>query len=247
MVDKLKIYGSYQDSLNNLKMIGGHNSTNYMIGGNVRYNIRNNIIDWELLKSTDINPAIKINQINSLFKFRKFISDPKELYYEISNILNLSNLEFGKMMERSLNLDEPIILQLRKLFYILNEYDYGDIFQIEFCKLEPIKRLNSLLTMLENTDIKVSSSVYEKIEKHFNNIKNMIEKKNNLFLHNFYTKSIKSIESIESIKNIENNKNIDDIIDIFIKKYEEWFDILEKVEKINVNIAFELEKISDLI
>lgn len=168
MEESLKIYGSYQDTFNESVM--GHNNTKYIVGGNSRYNLRNNTIEFESLKAADLDVGIKIKQINTLLRLNPYILDMEELCQYLNTVLEKPTHEIISFLENSLNLKEPINIVLRKLFYILIKYDTMDQTRVEFCKLEPVVRTKKLVDSLNDLNIPILSKHMDNLEKCYQEI-----------------------------------------------------------------------------
>jgi hypothetical protein len=263
MEEKLTIYGSYQDTFQ--ESVIGHNDTKYIVGGNGRYNLRNNTIEFELLKSTDIEPTIKTKQISTLLKLRPHIDDPQELCQYLNALLDKPIEEIIRFLEKSLDLKEPITIVLRKLFYILIKHDKDDKTHIEFCKLEPTVRIKQLLEALTQLDIPIILKHINKLTNLYEEIKGLVSQKTDLIgLLDTESDTSPYITVEESYKDdvsendispyIEENSpssksqcDLDPILDQLIDIYTKTYPTLEKIEVININISKNLEKICQLL
>lgn len=232
-----EIFGSYEKSLTELRTIMGHNNTIYMVGGNARFYLKSGIQEWELSSKMDIKSQIKI--INQILNISPQIIDPDDMYIFLLEINKLSGHKFIKFMEKSMKLYEPIEIQLRKLFYtILDKFTDGgknDKYHTEFCKYEPLYRINTLLNTLDQNDLKmpISNENYQKIYNAYNDIKNIIESKNDeTFTHN---------------PNIDSKSNLTSLMDFIIKSYKLLFPILKNIERKNIKISKNIEIISDVV
>lgn len=230
-----EIFGSYENSLNDSKMLIGHNDTTYMVGGNARYNLKSNIEEWELASNSNVTNLIKI--INQMLNISPQITDSDNLYIFLQEVNKLQKIEFIKFMEKSLNLYEPIQIQLRKIFYvILDKFTNGgknDKYHIGFCKFEPLTRINNLLNALDQNDLSISitDEQYDKIYNQYQKIKDLTESKH---ADLNFTLGGDSIDSVDSLKSL---------MDHIIESHKPLFPILNDIEKKNIQIA---ECLSDM-
>jgi len=234
-----EIFGSYEQSLNDSKTLIGHNDITYMVGGNARYNLKSNMEEWKLASKLNQNDQIK--SINQILNIKPQIIDPDELHIFLQELNKLSNNEFVKFMEKSLNLYEPIQIQLRKLFYvILDKFTDGgkdDKYHIGFCQFEPITRINNLLNMLDLKDLEtaVSDEQYDKILDTVGIIKIILGAKQGA--SNFALGG----------NPIDSEADLGSLMDRIIESHKPLFPILNEIEKKNIEIAEKLEIISDAL
>ena len=228
----LEIFGSYEKSLAESKIITGHNNIKYVIGGNARYYTRGNITDWNSIDKSDVK--LQIKTINDILKFPIYIDDEKLLLRALYEINNLHSGDFFKLLEKALNLKESILIQLRRLFYIVKKFITTDTEDktIEFCPYEPIVRIESLLDSWPGMDLDCSE-LYYTLQTPIAKLDQLIEKKNKLL----YLK----------MANSEKKSTITDEMDKFLSSYKNGYQILYNLEKINIEIALQLEKINDLL
>lgn len=242
-----KIVGGYKSSLNDSKIITGYNNIKYMVGGNARYKTRSNVIDWNLVDKTNFGEA-QIKVINEIMQFPEYLTDKKIIYEILVQITKLPNIDFLNLLEKSLNLNEGIIIQLRRLFYIIDKINKIDkidkinkiyIRPTEFCQYEPVNRINILLNL--PTNIMVSDLIEEQLKNLIININNLTNEK--LEIKNQEETS----EFIVIDKNTceKNNLTCEKMTE-FISRYTSTYDALYKIEKINIIISQELEKICNL-
>ena len=235
MEKKLEIFGSYEKGITDSKIIIGHNNTKYIVGGNARYNIRSNIIDWELMKNNSADQKNQINWINSVLKLPKYIDNTDTLCAILQELMSLSHIDFLKFLEKSLNLNEAIIIQLRRLFYIIVQKDTKDMCQIEFCPYEPVKRITQLLDAMNKINtikIGVDLESFDKIKTIVNDIKNIKKLKDS---------------KIDIIFQEQENDNLSKKIDKFVKIYEAVYPELQQIERDNITVAQKIEDICNII
>jgi hypothetical protein len=240
-----EIFGSYEKSLSESKTLIGHNDTTYMVGGNARYNLKSNMEEWELASNSNLNGQINsinlIKIINQILNISPQITDHDELYIFLQELNKLKNDEFVKFMEKSLNLYEPIQIQLRNLFYvILNKFTDGgknDKYHVGFCKFEPLTRINNLLNALDPSDLSVyvTDGQFDKIIEQYTKIKFLIESK--LGDSNFANGGAP----------IDSNDNLKSLMDRIIESHKPLFPILNKIEKKNIEIAECLAAMSEVL
>jgi hypothetical protein len=234
--DTKEIFGSYEKSLSDSKVLIGHNDTNYMVGGNARYNLKSNMEEWALVLNSDTKDQIKA--INQILNIPQQITEPDELYLFLQELNKLQNDEFVKFMEASLNLYEPIQIQLRKLFYvILDKFTDGgkdDKYHIGFCKFEPITRITQLLNALNAGDlaVKVTDNQFNKILALINTIKAIIDSKQG---NSNFALGGAPIDSKADLRSLMNR---------IIESHKSLFPILNQIEKKNIEIAENLEALS---
>jgi hypothetical protein len=231
---KLEIFGSYEKSLTESKIIVGHDKIKYVVGGNARYTTRSNIIDWNLVKSENIGDS-QIKTINNILQFPEYIDDRETLYKLLHQINKLKTSDFLKLLENSLNLKESIMIQLRRLFYIVDKINGvpGYIKPTGFCPYVPVQRIEILLA--ENAEVKLDyTALYKTIHPFVIQYISLIKKKSTLF--NSKLQSVESKSQYNKI-NIEMNK--------FVSLYTSAYDTLHAIENVNVEIAQCFEKICD--
>lgn len=233
----LEKYGSYENSITESKIIKGHNNVKYVVGGNARYKTRSNIIDWDLVDKSNNKSKIKV--INDIMQFPEYIDDSEILCTILNIILKLNDMDFAKLMEKSLNLNESIQVQLRRLFYIIDNINKQAANKYEspttYCPYEPIKRINILLNV-NIKEIPALSLKYSTISNITDNIKNILIKKHKL-------QNIKNATNI----NQDNQKNITNIMDAFMARYTNIYDTLHQIENTNIEVSQEIEQILDLL
>jgi hypothetical protein len=250
--DDLKIYGSYEK---NTKTIKGHNNIRYAVGGTARHNIRSNIIDWKLIQQNDNQQNDnqqndnqqndnqqndnqqndkKIKIINDILNLPEYISDQDSLIEILKEVSNTGTLEF---LIKSLNLNEPIIIQLRRLFYILksNNSTNPNHNDITFCPYDSQTRLNNLLNKLDGISIDVCKE---------SNLRSLIDQIIALYDKK---KSILAGNKAQYEKEVVYGKTLDESIDVFMQLYKNNYQNLFDIENINIDIAQILESISDLL
>jgi hypothetical protein len=240
--DTKEIFGSYEKSLSESKTIKGHNDTTYMVGGNARYNLKSNMEEWELASNSDVNNQIKpinlIKTINQILNISPPITNLDELYIFLQELNKLQNSEFVKFMEKSMNLYEPVQIQLRKLFYVIldkfTNNGKNDKYHIGFCKFEPITRINALLNTLDKGDLEtpISDEQFQKISSAAYSIKTLLESK--LGASNF-TMGGAPIDSEADLKSL---------MDRIVESHKQLFPVLNEIEKKNILIAENLDVIS---
>lgn len=234
--DTKEIFGSYEKSLSDSKTITGHNNTVYMVGGNARYNLKSNIDEWGLAANSGIDNQIKI--INQILNISPQITDSDELSIFLQELIKLKQDEFVKFMEKSMNLYEPIQIQLRKLFYaILDKFtDDGknDKYHIGFCKFEPITRINALLNMLDKADLETPILVeqFQKIADAVAAIEILSESKR---MNINFTIGGAIIDSAVDLK---------PLMDRIVELHGPLFPVLNAIEKKNILIAENINIIS---
>lgn len=182
-------------------LIKGHDDTLYVTGGNAKYNVQSNIVSLEAMKNSK---SVKgFEQID----------------------LQLSNEEFLKELEKSLNLDESIVIQLRRLFYVLPDSKNQDK---KFCHKNPKQ---CILNLLDLTDTDFFNKEKDKIKQIIKGIEYNIEKRD--VIRSKFDKS--QVIGDASIYVFD--------IDVFINIYKKSLPILEEIEQININIAKKIEEL----
>jgi hypothetical protein len=182
-------------------LIKGHDDTLYVTGGNAKYNVQSNIVSLEAMKNS------------------KVVKDFEQID------LQLSDEEFLKELEKSLNLDESIVIQLRRLFYALPNSKNQDK---KFCHKNPKQ---CILNLLDLTDEDVFNKEKDKIKQIIKGIEYNIEKRD--VVRSKFDKS--QITGEASIYVFD--------IDVFINIYKKSLPILEEIEQININIAKKIEEL----
>lgn len=226
-------FGSYRDNINNSEIIQGHENTLYVMGGNAQYNIQSNMISWDNIKnSSELSSKDQIILINQILRLPSKIESKDALNKKIEEILGLPNKDFIEFLENSLNLNESIIVELRRLFYIFIECDAknkkADKIDKKFCHKNPKK---CIIDLLESTSILtdlVTSN--NSIVKMLKEIEAEIEKRNEI--RNAFNKIPNDTDDIE--KNMDN----------FIDNCKDASSTLEEIESINNSIAKKLEKLA---
>jgi hypothetical protein len=242
MIANLEIFGSYEASLNESKIMKGHNNINYVVGGNARYFTRSNIIDWNSVSKMNIGDA-KIRVINDIIKFPTYIDNHEMLCQAVHEINKLTNMEFLKLLENSLNLKESLVIQLRRLFYIIDKINASQNSEnsiisnysrpIEFCPYEPIKRIEILLDAWPDLDMDYNTLYY--------NINPIA-----LQLSRLNKKKIKLYDFKLPVTNLKKS-TITTEMDKFINLYTSSYKVLHDIENINIEIAKKIEKINDIL
>lgn len=240
----LEIFGSYEMSLTESKIITGHNKIKYVVGGNARYQTRSNIIEWNMVNKPNMGNA-QVKVINDILQFPEYIDDREVLYHLLQEVNKLPDEDFFKLLENSLNLKEALIIQLRRLFYIIdrmntmqnqpNSITPNYVRPTEFCQYEPIKRISILLEAGSNSDTD-QTELYNQIKPLVDNFERLVDKKNKLF-----TTLLKYKVSKQKTTDISSEMNK------FIEKYLATYDVLHKIELSNVMIAQSLETILNLM
>jgi hypothetical protein len=212
--DELEIYGSYEKDIANTKLITGHKNIRYMVGGTARYNIRSNIVDLRMMPETK-SPEEKIKLVADILNINaNTLTDQTKLY---------------DTFIKSLKLNEPINIQLRRLFYILK--DRYPSAKTEFCQFEPKVRIFKLLDEIGTDDIQLTSIQKEELNKFIFEVNDLCNKRAGI------SKNI----------NIQPNKNNDELIDMIIDYYKNNYETLYEIEDINIQIALLLEKIAETL
>lgn len=231
---ELLVYGSYEKSLHQTEVIVGHQNVVYMVGGNAHYNVRSNVIDWRLSQAE--NAANLVGQINSILNLSTYVDDELILSNLLDELAELNFTDLIKFLEKSLRLNEAVCIQLRRLFYIIqNIANHGKVEQepeIKFCPYEPVTRINRLL---EQANIMINSQDYDNIITLIEEANELIHKKREITTDqpNPY-KTGQDQDILEKISN-------------FIKIYGEIYPALEETEKLNIQIAKKLESICNIL
>lgn len=241
MTTNLEIFGSYEASLNESKIIKGHNGINYVVGGNARYFTRSNIIDWTAVSKENIGEA-KIRVINDIMRFPTYIDDRELLLQTLHEINKLPSTEFLKLLENSLNLKESLLIQLRRLFYIIDKINASMnsedsiipnyIRPTEFCPYEPVRRIEILLEAWPTLD-KDYDRLFYKITPLVSQLYKINKKKSKLYEFKLDSNIKKSTITAE--------------MDNFITLYTSAYEVLHNIENINIGIAQKIEKINNIL
>jgi hypothetical protein len=200
---ELEIYGSYEQT--NTKMITGHNAR-YMVGGTARHTVRSNIVDLRMI------PKEKSEEEKT-----KLVSD----------ILNIDPTELYSAFIKTLKFDEPINIQLRRLFYILKTR-YPST-KTSFCQFEPKVRIFKLLDEIDTPNIhQITPAQKEQLDKLIAEIYDLCRKR-------------------DAISKSDNWIGDESIVDRIIDYYKNNYKALYKIEDINIQIAQLLERMSEIL
>jgi hypothetical protein len=116
IVESVNVYLGASSNIPPMEILGGYDA-NYSVGNNALYKIRGNILDWKLLPKKS-NKLKQIQTVNDILNLGKFIDNPKTLCKIIKEIYNLPDADLMKALSKSLNLQEPLEIALRKLYYV---------------------------------------------------------------------------------------------------------------------------------
>lgn len=254
MEDQLRVFGSYDESCKNAETIKGHNNTRYTIGGNARFNSRGSSIDWfltigssqlTLFDNDKIDKNI-IDSINSTLNINPEIEDPDKLSQLLDKLIQLQGKEFLKTMARILKLTEPIMIELRRMHYIilkLKDIQEGDRSYIKFCPYEPSLRMKNIMV----DGLKISKVNASNVNMISSDISRLISEINDIEFDN--PNSISNI--IEEYPDKKSNENkiekLKKQFSEFVTLYTDTFPQLEKMEKLYVRISKKLESICDIL
>jgi hypothetical protein len=213
--DELEIYGSYEKGMANTKLITGHKNIRYMVGGTARYNIRSNIMDLRMMPETK-SPEEKIKLVADILNINvNTLTDQTKLY---------------DTFIKSLKLNEPINIQLRRLFYILKSRCPST--KTDFCQFEPKVRICKLIDEIGTDDIQLTSIQKEELNKLISEVNDLCHKRAGI------SKNI----------NIQpNKKDNDELVNMIIDYYKNNYETLYEIEDINIQIAQLLEKIAEIL
>lgn len=234
----LEIYGSYEKSISESKIIKGHGNIKYVVGGNARYATRSNIIEWGLVVKSPVAKQIKV--INDILQFPQYLDDHETLQAVLHEINALSAKDFYKLLENSLQLKDALMIQLRRLFYIIDvlcQKQSTSIIQhnykrpTEFCPYEPVKRIQMLLDVWH--DDKDYTKVYAALKPLLMDFIVLLQKKYKLL-----STKLKSAKAAHDITGEMN---------VFVVRYKSAYNTLDALEKINVQVAQRMEKILDVL
>lgn len=235
----LEIYGSYEKSISESKIIKGHGNIKYVVGGNARYATRSNIIEWELVAKSPVAKQIKV--INDILQFPQYLDDHETLQAVLHEINTLSAKDFYKLLENSLQLKDALMIQLRRLFYIIdtlcqkqsvaNAIQHNYKRPTEFCPYEPVKRIQMLLDVWH--DDKDYTKMYSALKPLLMTFIVLTQKKHKLLA--IKLKLAKSAHDVTTEMNA------------FVTRYKSAYNTLDALEKINVQLAQRMEKILDVL
>lgn len=221
-----------------MQKIIGHDATTYVIGGNASYNIRGNILDWE-----SDNKLNKIELTNQILNLPNKL-DSNELVIMLKKLLNLQNIDFVKFLEKSLNLREAIIIQLRRLFYSFDKFDSLSKKNKVFCHKDP---KTCILTLIKNSSLNLShlnlSNLEKSLEEIISDIENEIKKREEL-------RSFLSFKDGNDKKNKDKknkDKKIEKYMSILINRCKVALPTLEQIEQSNNAIAKHMERMANIM
>jgi hypothetical protein len=227
--DELKIYGSYEKSITDTKIITGHNNTRYTVGGTARYNIRSNIVDLRMMPETkSIEEKIKL-VANILDIDSNTLSNPTKLY---------------DAFIKSLKLNEPINIQLRRLFFILK--DRYPSTETTFCQFEPKVRILKLLDEIGINDVQITAIQIEQLNKIISEVNDLCHKRARISKI-INIQPIHQSHQTTSLDSDDQNDNEHEIVDTIIDYYKNNYETLYEIENINIQIAQLLEKIAEIL
>lgn len=239
-----KIYGSYEQNQTKCTVITGHNNTKYLVGGDARFNIRSKILDWKLCRVRQIRKSI----IKIIFKIpsdNEVYDDPKLINEIVEEVINLKPKDFIKCLENSLDLNESLKIEFRRLFYNIQSYDIDDKTRTEYCPFEPIVRIKALLT--EMPELLIPTRKAAQIPLYIEYVNKFLEKKKSIY------KSIKK-EKMEApnyiVPDYERTKDeirMENSMDKFLAYYEHYYKVLDALEEVNIEIARNLDIIAVMI
>lgn len=239
----LEIYGSYEKSLSESKTITGHDNIKYVVGGNARYATRSNIIDWQSVSTSHFGTT-QIKIINDIFNFPEYISDQETLLVLLYEINKLKSSNFYKLLENSLNLKESLVIQLRRMFYIIdaictkqnitNALTHNYTRPTEFCQYEPVKRIHILLEHWRETDTNCTT-LYAALKPLIIQFIKLTQQKHKLLSTPLKKSSVK--QTIDLVAEMST----------FVSRYKKSYDTLHTIENTNVKIACVLESINAVL
>jgi hypothetical protein len=244
------------------------------MGGNSRNNARGIVIDWNLALKTfnktshklgsqpKKSKEILIHHINKILNLVEYVHNPETLCELLHEMFELQPSDYVKFLEHTLNLNEAIIIQLRKLFYVFVELDKDDKYRVEFCPFTPIARIEKLLDLMhadkenEALSYEIKDSKFKELEDIIDEIKEYVYKRDiirdnansNDTLKNILKDGIK----VESMDYNEHNNDkvlfnkLIQYMDKFIKSCEILYKSLDDIEKINIEIASKIERLASI-
>lgn len=252
MEEKLKIFGSYEDSVKNTQQIIGHDNTSFIVGGNARNNVRSNIIDWNLTKKFMTNKNVSdervekmlIEQINIILNLKTFVNDKSALCEIIDKVLALDAKSMLRFFETSLDLKEAIVIELRRLFYVIA--DLIDDETTKFCPYEPVKRIRALTGIHDIWINDVELENFDNINAELRKLVNLRGQINDLF-EIFMSRRGSSKISNAVDKQPQHQDPLMNKMDNFIKLYVKIFKHISAVEKLNIAFAQKIGEICTLL
>lgn len=252
--EQLVIYGSYEKAMEDTQQIKGHNNTMYTIGGNARFNARNCVIDWYLINDTQGKKIFEdehdeqqiVQLIHSLLKINPPIKDQTELSNYLNSLINSDSKTFLNEFIKVLKINEPILICLRRLHYIILKMLNIDKNHSEFksfCPYEPVDRLRKIMN---NHSLPISKVKANNITMISLDTNRLIDEVKNIYFDNpsikskYITHSLtkKDQPQIEKIK-----EQFAELISLFTKA----FPLLEQIEHLYIRIASKLESICDIL
>lgn len=238
--DKLEIYGSYEKSLNESKTIKGHAGIKYVMGGTARYVTRSNVIDWDMTNKTKFNDQY-IQVINQIMNFPEYVTDADVLTKLLTEITKMNLTNFIKLMEKSMNLNEAIMIQLRRLFYVIDainvktDVDYVRV--AEFCPYEPLVRIRKLLSVMK---VHGDFIYYKDIEPLMNELQRLLQEKDVL-----PTMQPSIVATDFTI--MKDTFKLTKLMNKFMEMYSWSYPTFHKLENINIEISKVMEQIIDYL
>ena len=241
-----KIFGSYEKCTSVMK---GHNNVKYTVGGNARYNLKSIFNEWRLFMTIpdQIRSDVHLKEfINQVFRL-PHINNVDSLCTVLGGILELNSRDFLKSVEKNLNLYEPIILQLRKLFYVIldkcTDKGNNDKYRVEFCQHEPITRITKLLEMIPGDDICGFKYNFAQLLTINNKIHILMIQKESIYNSikiRFKERISAEVFSYDYSRLFDKTKKI-------MLVYKALFPIMKKIEEKNISIAKQICKINKIL
>ncbi len=226
---------SYIDNGTEIAIVRGHDDTKYMIGGNAEFNIKDKI---SLYKQSlgNIQDVILISLFDDMFPYLS-IKTKSDVDDKLKYIENVDNDELIEILENSLQLNESIIIQLRRLFYIFLDLEKDnpkydkDLKTKLFCHKNPNKCIAQIiiassLDFISEYNGDAVLAILSELESMLK-IRNTIREKVN-------TKMLK-YDSLESF------------LESLVKNYETNYEIFKTIEEENIDISKKIEELSDLL
>lgn len=232
--DCIKVIGSAEKKSTHIK---GHDNITYTIGGNARHNTISKFIDWKLNENAE--------EIADIFNIE---NKPDAILQYLTELMNLSNFEFMNKLDKLLNLREPIIIQYRRLFYILikiNRHIIGSMYDdpVKFCPYEPDIRIKQLLELMPWDQVveefKITEETLNSLAECELEIKDLTDQIKDLKLNSNCKKE--SGETSEIYQQTPESK-MDSFVDILKN-----CGSIGKIEEMYIRIAKKLETMSDLL
>lgn len=229
----LEGFGSYRENACTSDMMRGHDNTLYMTGGNTEYSLQSSIALLNALKQQS-NTSNKSNQkmiIGRILKLSDVLLDETQLSNIIKEILELSNRKLLEYLANLANLDEPIVIELRRLFYIFSS-DKSEQ-KKKFCHKIPKKCIMDLVEFesLERLD---DPDINKQTRELLADVNTLLDIRDDKY-------------DTASIVAYDNNQTLVDQIDCFVNTYKTLSPILIDIEKINIDIAKKLEELANMI